>query len=517
MPRQSIDLHELFQYVLLELHATWRYRWHALILAWCVVIVGALLVLSLPNQYQADAQVYADTDALTNPLLRGIAVQPDVQARLQVITQTLLARPNLETVADKTGLSLRATTPRDKDALLVKLGAAVKIKDGGARNLFNISYADPDPAMAQKVVQAFLQILMNDTLGANTASTDSAQNFLQQQVNDYNNRLNEAEKRLADFRKANVGYMPSQGSGDYSTRLQTAEAKLQDLQSLYAAAVSGRSPAMRLAIDPRLRAVDQQIALYRQQLDKLLLSYTDQYPDVISTRRMLAQLEAQRAALLAHPGDRSTADAPVEVPRGEGARSTAYGNQLDPRLLSAQIAAQKQQIADLKRNADKITDAQVKLQQLTRDYEITKKQYDELVSRLNTAQMSQDATQTGNNLKFRVISPPIVPLLPVGPHRVLLLLVVFLMALGIGGAFAYFLHKIKPVFVSLKSLREFGDYPVMGALSLIESPTRHQDRRREVIGFCTGAGLLAVVVVLGLAFNGPLASLMQHVFVMGAT
>jgi hypothetical protein len=116
-----------------------------------------------------------------------------------------------------------------------------------------------------------------------------------------------------------------------------------------------------------------------------------------------------------------------------------------------------------------------------------------------------------------VISPPFVPLLPVGPHRALLLLVVFLLALGIGGAFAYFLHKIRPVFVSLKTLRELGDYPVIGALSLIESPTRHQERRREVLGFCAGAGLLAVVLVLGLAFNGPLANLMQHVFVLGAT
>src|SRR6185437_5463708 len=145
MAKQSIDLHELSQYLLLEVHAAWRYRWHALILSWCVLVVGALLVFSLPNQYAASAQVYADTDALANPLLHGIAVQPDVRARLQVITQTLLSRPNLETVADQTGLSLRATAPADKDALLVQLGAAVKIKDAGAKNLYNITYTDADP------------------------------------------------------------------------------------------------------------------------------------------------------------------------------------------------------------------------------------------------------------------------------------------------------------------------------------------------------------------------------------
>jgi uncharacterized protein involved in exopolysaccharide biosynthesis len=181
--------------------------------------VGALLVFSLPNKYESDAQVYADTNALTNPLLRGIAVQPDPRGRLDVITRTLLSRPNLETVADKTGLSLRATSPADKDVLLVKLGAAVQIKDAGARNLYNVSYSDTDPAMAQKVVQAFVEILMNDTLGENTASTASAQNFLQQQVDDYNQRLNEAEQKLADFKKANLGNLPAQGGADYSTRL----------------------------------------------------------------------------------------------------------------------------------------------------------------------------------------------------------------------------------------------------------------------------------------------------------
>lgn len=515
MPKQSIDLHELLQYVLLEAHASWRYRWHALILAWCVLAVGAALVFSLPNQYEANAQVYADTDALTNPLLSGIAVQPDVRARLQVITRTLLARPNLETVADKTGLALRATTPADKDALLMQLGAAVKIKDAGATNLYNISYSDSDPKMAQKVVQAFLQILMNDTLGANTQSTQSAQNFLQQQVTDYNNRLNDAEKKLAEFKKANISNLPGR-DGDYSARLQAAEARLQDLQGEYAAALTGRAPVASRQTTSPTREIDQQIKAYQQQLDKLLLSYTDQYPDVVSARRTIAQLQARRAELLEHPGSASPAEALASGSQ-VGKRSTGYDGRADARMLAVQVASQKQQIADLKKNADKITDTQVKLAQMSRNYDVTRKQYDDLMVRLNKAQMSEDATQTGNNLKFRVISPPIVPLLPVGPHRVLFLLVAFLMALGIGGAFAFFLHKIKPVFTSLKSLREFGGYPVVGALSLVESAPRRARKRREVIGFCAGIGLLAVVVVLSLAFNGQLASMMQHVFVIGAT
>ncbi|EQD42199.1 lipopolysaccharide biosynthesis, partial [mine drainage metagenome] len=516
MQKQSIGLHELFQHLLLEVRATWRYRWHALIVAWCVMIVGALLVFSLPNKYEASAQLYADTEALTNPLLQGVAVRPDVRALLQIITHTLLSRPNLETVADKTGLSLRATTPADKDALLANLGAAVKVSDAGTKGLYNLSYTDTDRRMAQKVVQAFLQILVNDTLGANTASTETAQNFLQQQVHVYSNRLNEEEKELVAFERANVGYIPSQGGSSYFTRLQAAETQLQNLQGQYDAAVAGRATIQQQmramatsgptssGIDPRTQEIDKQIASYQQQLNQLLLRYTNEYPDVISIRRMIAQLQTRRAALRKDVSGASMMGVVSDNPVYQEMQKSLYTSQVGIQTLATQVALQKRQIAELKGNVDKISDVQATLQKLTRNYDITKKQYDELVTRLNTAQLSQDATQSGNNLKFRVINPPVVPLLPVSPNRGLLLLMVFALAVAIGSGFAYFMHKIRPVFVSLKSLREFGDYPVLGALSLIVSPSRRQEQRREVVGFCTGAGLLAAVLVLGFAFEGHL-------------
>jgi len=492
------------------------------------MIVGALLVFSLPNKYEASAQLYADTEALTNPLLQGVAVRPDVRALLQIITHTLLSRPNLETVADKTGLSLRATTPADKDALLANLGAAVKVSDAGTKGLYNLSYTDTDRRMAQKVVQAFLQILVNDTLGANTASTETAQNFLQQQVHVYSNRLNEEEKVLVAFERANVGYIPSQGGSSYFTRLQAAETQLQNLQGQYDAAVAGRATIQQQmramatsgptssGIDPRTQEIDKQIASYQQQLNQLLLRYTNEYPDVISIRRMIAQLQTRRAALRKDVAGASMMGVVSDNPVYQEMQKSLYTSQVGIQTLATQVALQKRQIAELKGNVDKISDVQATLQKLTRNYDITKKQYDELVTRLNTAQLSQDATQSGNNLKFRVINPPVVPLLPVSPNRGLLLLMVFALAAAIGSGFAYFMHKIRPVFVSLKSLREFGDYPVLGALSLIVSRSRRQEQRREVIGFCTGAGLLAAVLVLGFAFEGHLTRLVQHFIVMGA-
>ncbi|HET7267514.1 MAG TPA: XrtA system polysaccharide chain length determinant [Oleiagrimonas sp.] len=528
MQTQSFDLHDMFQRVWLEIRASWRYRWHALIVAWCVAVVGAVLVFSIPNQYEASAQVYADTAALTNPLLSGVAVQPDVRRRLQIMTHTLLSRPNLEKVADQTGLSLRATTPTDKVDLLDALGSSVKIRDAGAKNLYDISYSDVDPAMAQKVVQAFLQILMNETLGANTDSTATAQQFLQQQVADYNQRLNAAEQALAQYKKAHVGFIPDNSGGSYASRLQNAESRLDALQAQYDTALAGRATIQRQmrsmatnpgssGIVPQTRQINEQIAAYRQKLNKLLLSYTDAYPDVVSTRRMIKQLEARRENLENNTTNASLAGLATDNPVYQERQNSLYATQVSIRTLGSQIAQQKQLIAELKGKQATSMDVETTLQRLTRNYTTTKNQYNELVARLNTAQISQAAMQSGNNLKFRVVNPPIVPLLPSSPKRGLLLLIVFVFAIGFGAAFAFFLQKIKPVFTSLQSLRGFAEYPVMGAIQLIESRARRVDKRREVIGFCTGVSLLGIALVLCFAYNGPLANTIQHIFVAGVS
>ena len=194
-------------------------------------------------------------------------MQPDVRERLQVVTHTLLSRPNLEAVADKTGLSLRATTPADKDALLVTLGAAVKIRDAGTRGLYNLSYADSDRDMAQKVVQAFLQILMNDTVGANTASTTTAQGFLDQQVQDYGKRLTAAEKQLADFQKAKLATSPARAAAAISRACRPPRRSCRPCKpnttppSPAARPRNSRCapwrPAPSPGIDPRTREVEQ--------------------------------------------------------------------------------------------------------------------------------------------------------------------------------------------------------------------------------------------------------------------
>ena len=521
-------MHDLVQRILAEARAAWRYRWSALLVAWLVALGGALLVFSLPNVYESSARVYADTDSMMSPLLRGLAVQPNVGQQVQLIANTLLSRPNLEMVAHQTGLSLRALTPEAKDELLLNLRHQIQIIGGRPEHLYTITYQDRDKVMAQKVVQALLQILMNDTLGTNIQNTQSAQSFLQQQVQDYSKRLNTAEKNLADFEKANVGFIPSQGGNDYFTRLQNAESKLQTLQNEIDTAEATRTTAEQqmgamesntssAGINPRVQQIDQQIVVYQQKLNDLLLRYTNEYPDVVALRSMIAQLQAQRETIQKQPVTTSNVGIASDNPVYQDMQKSLYAARVRIGMLKTQIALQRKQINDLKNKVDRITDVQTTLQQLTRNYDVTLKKYNELYARLDTANMSQDASHSGNDLKFRVIDPPVVPQIPVSPKRGLLLALVLVMSLAAGGGFAFFLHQIRPVYNNLKSLREITGYPVLGAFSMIWSSAQLRFRRREIIGFCATLCLLLLVFSMGLFFENHITNLVQHFFVMSTT
>lgn len=520
--QQSLDIHGLFEQVKGEAKGAWRFRWYGLIVAWCLFIVGALITFGLPNEYQASTEVYADTEALMNPLLNGIAVQPNVKNRLQVVTHTLLSRPNLQTIAQQSGLSVRATTPESMATLLDRLARDIDVKSAGTHDLYTVTYRDRSRVMAKKVVQASLQVLMSDTLGANAQSTQTTQSFLQQQVKDYNDKLNKAEAKLAEFEKANIGYIPNQGGSDYIKRLQDAEQDLQTLEDQRSTAVAVRSDLEKQmrgmatntsssSINPKIQTIDNEITADQQKRNNLLLRYTEEYPDVVALNRMIVALRKQRQQLQNGAASGSAMEVASDNPVYQDMQKSLYGAQMRIETLATKVKLKKKQIADLKSKVDRLTDVQTTLQRLTRNYDITKKRYNELLSRLETAQISQDASHTGNNLRFQIISPPIVPVLPASPNRQLMIVLVFLMALAGGGGFAFVMHKIKPVFMSLKTLKEFGDYPVLGAISLVTSGRQRRVIRRKIAQYVFGVGLLAVCAGVGFAFAGTVSHLLHHV------
>ncbi len=151
--------------------------------------------------------------------------------------------------------------------------------------------------------------------------------------------------------------------------------------------------------------------------------------------------------------------------------------------LESSLQRKQDQLKKLQAGADSMNDAQAQLAELSRNYEVTRDQYEKLLSRLYSARLSTDVENSSNALQFRVIDPPEVPAEPSGPKRLILMAMALIGAVAAGLAFAWFLAQIRPVFSSRRDLTTATGFPVIGSVSLALSPAQRADRRRSILVF----------------------------------
>src|SRR3990170_3732668 len=227
-------MEEILRQALTILRATWKHRHLGMIVAWIVGSVAAGVILRIPNQYEASARIYVDTQSILRPLMSGLTVQPNIEQQIMMLSRTLISRPNLEKLIRMADLDLDVKNKMQQEALIDSLADTLKIQGLGRDNLYTISFRDPDPGKAQRVVQALVSIFVESSLGDKRQDTDSARKFLEEQIGNYEKKLEEAENRLKDFKLRNIDLAASEGKsgidrlGELSTQLNIARLQLRE-------------------------------------------------------------------------------------------------------------------------------------------------------------------------------------------------------------------------------------------------------------------------------------------------
>ena len=491
-------MRELLVEIIMWIRAAWRYRWYSMLAAWLICIVGWSAVMMMPDVYESEARVYVDTESILRPLLRGLTIETDVRQRLGLMTKTLTSRPTLEKVARETDLDITVTSSKDKESLINRLEKDLQVKGGGRGNLYTISYEHQDPQVAKKVVQALLTIFVEDTLGNTRQDTESAQRFLDKQIQSYESKLIEAENKLTEFKRVNVGALPGQGGGVFNrleqskaayetAKLQLNEAlqKRNELKKQYASAQASIAAG---TVKP-VTAVDTRVLALQKKLDQLLLRFTEEHPDVKEIKQTIANLESQATDTTQSTNSssltKSTLLEQLKLSLGQAEAELAG--------IRVRVTEYSKRVVILKSLVNTLPQIETELKRLTRDHIINKKNYDALVSRRESARMAESAEAAGDNVKFRIIDPPRLPIAPASPNRPLLSILVLFSALGIGAAIAVLLSQIFPVVLDAKGLRRLTGYPVFGAVGRVWTPALLFKRKLEVSAFIVTLGVLIIV------------------------
>ena len=299
-------MQELVEQLLALARGMWQRRWIGLGVAWLVAIIGAIIIFRLPDKYEASARVYVDTQSLLQPLMAGMAMTPDAGQQVAILSRILLTRPNLERIIRKSDLDTSAG--RNAADLVDETLNSLNINRAGADNVYTIAFRYPDGRKARDVVQAALSTFIEQSLGRTRSGTDSARKFVDDQIKDYENKLRESEARMQAFRLKYLGLLGTSGQG-YVAQMGALTEQIKDTRIELRVAEQTRdsirkqleeqTPRGSAAPGKRIATVavpelDARINEQKRQLDELLRKYTDEHPDVVSTKRLLTQLNEDR-------------------------------------------------------------------------------------------------------------------------------------------------------------------------------------------------------------------------------
>lgn len=460
-----------------------RKRWNVVCVSFLVCALGWPSVYLMPDIFEANAKVYLDTESMLRPLLKGLAVQSDVrQEFVNVARRTLLSRPNMVKVARETDLDLQAKTPAEMEILLKTLGEEIEVTGSGRENIYHISYRNKNPQIAKKVVESLLNIFMEGALNASRQDTDVTQRFLEDQIRDYQRRLEEAESKLKVFKQKNIGMMPTE-SGGYFQKLDVAKSQMETAR-LQLNETKKRRDELRSQLQQmetgqevviRDEAIAMRIAALETRLNELLLVYTEQHPDVIAVKRNLSDL-------LVNQGGGASEN--IQISREALSQNRAYHDlkvelgksEADAASLEVRYDEYKKRVRALQSLIDTIPEVEAELVKLSRDYDINKANYEALVARRESAKISQDVETSTDQIQFKVVEPPHVPILPAAPKRPLLFTMVLILGVGAGMFYAYVVATIKPTVNSVRHLRSVTGLPVLGAVTYVQSPGKRAGR-----------------------------------------
>jgi len=491
----------------LVLRGLWQGRWVGLVVAWIAGIAGATFVFMTPDRYEASARVYVDTQSVLQPLMAGLALRPNVEQEVMLLTRTLISRPNMQKLVRMADLDLHVRTADEREKLIDELMKRLSIRSVGQANLYTISFAHTDRTVANRVVQALLSLFVESGLTGKANDTGQARRFIEEQIKAYEQRLIEAENRVKEFKLRN---MDLNGGTDFFTSLNTVAEGLRQARLQLQEAQTSRDAIKQQIAEEETRAsapangappveapaaatpeLDARIGTLAKNLDEMLLRYTDNHPDVINTRRIIKEVEAQRdeerkrfrSATGAPAGTGSPVYAPLKMALTEAEAQVAG--------LRARVADFERRHAALMEKARSIPEREAEFTQLNRDYGVQKQQYDNLVARRETATISSEVSAATGFADFRIIDPPRVSPTPVAPNRALLVPLVLLASLGAGLALAYLFSVIHPTFHESRALKRIGQRPVLGAVSLVMNDDIAKKLRRGRVLFFSGVGGLA--------------------------
>lgn len=481
-------------------------------------IVGAFVVISLasmaasfvaPKYFKSSTTILVDERNIIQPLMAGTAVTTNIAEQARIAREVLFSRKVLSQVLFHIEVVDEKTTALEHEKALEKLIGRTVVTSVG-RNLIKVEHKSPDAETALSVTRKLAELLMAESLKAKAEESRRAFEFIDNQVKEYHSKLTEVEGRIKEFRSENPDARTgsqtavTQRMDSLLTRIEQTKIEIKETQikkESLEKQLSGEAEAtVSLSREGQFRS---RIAELKQELDRLRLNYHDTYPDIVRITGQIENLkESIKVEKIRRQKDKTEA-------KKEGRQYVDDSITLSPlyQQLRRNLSETKTLIDTLKarlretnallkvdeERSRRIHGGEAAMAELTRDYQVNRDIYQDLLRRRENARVSMNMDQQHHGLNFKIQEPASLPLRPNGlrfVHFMVLGLVMgFIAPLGI----LYGIQQIDSRVRMKESITSGLKLNVIGTIPHLSSPGEIRNTLASVKQL-TGIVLLTIIV-----------------------
>jgi len=421
------------------LRAVWRelLQWRVYVfVVFCVITFSVLIVgLQWKESYETSVMIYADHSNIIKPLLQGKAEVTKIDfsksAREVIYTRKILLR-----AAKEAGL-VNPDTERDKqDKIINGLRNDIAIKNERNSNYFRIVYGNENQEVSFKTLNAVVDAFIKDTADTRREESRSAFEFIDQQVESYKKQLLIAEHNLKEFKSKSL----DGSAADVTQRINSLRIQIEDMKILMS-----ESKAQKKSINQQLKKESKYIEVktqidaqrarlekLRSQLDGLRLSYQETYPDIVILKEQIASQELVIKAMMDESAVVAGSSESLENPLFGQLRGTLAKVETTVTSQNRRIQSMNRMLKEEYARAERIASREAELSELSRDYSVTKKIYEDMLARKESARLSMTLDIEGQGVNYKIQEPAVYPLSPSGTQFFHFALVAPFIGLGVG-------------------------------------------------------------------------------------
>ncbi len=465
---------------------------------------------ALPNRYRSSTLIMVVPQRVPESYVRA-TVTTRIEDRLQAISQQLLSRTRLERIIRDYGLYERArqTAPMEDVVQRMRADIQVRMVKGDA---FSVSYDAEVPIIAQKVTERLASLFIEESLRDREVLAEATNEFLETQLADARRRLVDQEQQVEQYRERNSGALPSQlqsnmqvvqnlqtqlqGLVDSTNRdrdrrlvLERTVIEIESAAAVPAAAAPGEAP--------QDGSPEARLGALRQSLANMETRFKPQHPDIISTKQLIRDLEAEVAARSEMvPGLKPVVQLmdPAQRKRLESLRAEML-------MIDLQIADKEQrrrrladQIGHYDQRIAAVPARESELASLTRDYETLQKVYADLLSKREQSKVAANLERRQIGEHFSVLDPARLPETPFSPNRPLLLLAGLAAGLALGLALAGWLEFRDTSLRSETDITAALQLPMLAVVPVIRTARERRSRRVRLVALSLTTSTLVLMV-----------------------